>query len=312
MIRYVGKRILMMIPVLIGVALIIYLIMAMMPGDPAVRILGNDAGPDALAAMRERLGLDKPFMSRFLTYMGNLFIKLDFGNSWRTNQSVWKDLAPRIVVSLKLALISMCFAILIGVPFGVYSAVKQYSFGDNLLRVFSTILVAVPTFWFAMLLILLFALTLHWLPSGGTSNWTGYILPMITCGGPTGCSLLRMTRSTMLEEIRQDYVRTARAKGVPNQKVIYKHALRNALLPVISLIGSGFSFIIGGSVISESVFSIAGVGSLIILSINTIDVPTVTAGVIVVAFFYAVVMLIVDLTYAFIDPRIRAKYTRKV
>ena len=311
MLRYIGKRVLMMIPILIGVALIIYLIMAIMPGDPAVRILGNDAGPEALEAMRIKLGLDKPFLTRFFIYMRDLFTKLDFGDSWRTGQPVWKDLAPRIVVSLKRALISMAFAILIGIPAGVYSAVKQYSVGDSFLRVLSTILVAVPTFWFAMLLILAFALGLHWLPSGGTKSWLGYILPMITCGGPTGCSILRMTRSTMLEEIRQDYVRTAKAKGVPNQKVIYKHALRNALLPVISLIGTGFSFIIGGSVVSESVFSIAGVGSLIILSIKSVDVPMVTAGVIVVAFFYAIVMLVVDVAYAFIDPRIKAKYAKR-
>lgn len=310
MVRYIGKRFLMMVPVLIGVIFLIFTIMEMTPGDAAIRILGKDAGPEALEALREQIGLNKPYISRFFDYMWKIVTKLDFGDSWRTGNPVFQDISPRIAISVKNAFYSLFFGVIIGLPLGVYSAVKQYSITDNVLRVTATVLVAVPTFWFAMLLLLAFALYLRWLPSGGVTSWTSYILPMITCGGPLACSVLRYTRSTMLEEIRQDYVRTARAKGIPEREVTYKHALRNALLPVVTIIGSQFGAVLGGSVITESVFSMPGIGSLIILSIKSKDTPVVVAGVLMMAFLYAFIMLGVDLIYAYIDPRIKAKYTK--
>lgn len=310
MIRYIIKRLLLLIPILLGVALIIFLIMEFTPGDPAVRILGIEAPPEALEQLRMQLGLNKPMLERFFDYIFRIVTQLDFGMSWRTKNPVFVDILPRIPVSVTLAFYGIIFATLLGIPLGVLSAVKQYSPGDNILRVASTVLVAVPTFWLAMLLILGFSSYLGWLPSGGAASWKSYILPVITCGGPYGCAILRMTRSTMLEEIRQDYVRTARAKGVPVKIITYRHALKNALLPVVTTIGQNFGAILGGSVVAESVFSLPGIGSLVILGIKSKDTPTVVASVILIAFFFAIIMLAVDLVYALIDPRIKAKYMK--
>ncbi|MDW7670774.1 MAG: ABC transporter permease [Bacillota bacterium] len=310
MIRYVLKRLLLLIPILLGVSLLIFLIMELTPGDPAIRILGIEAPPEALAQLRVDLGLNKPLPIRFFDYIYNIVTGFDFGMSWRTKNPVFVDILPRIPVSATLAFFGIIFATLFGIPLGVLSAVKQYSKSDTVLRVISTILVAVPTFFLAMLLILGFSSYLGWLPSGGAASLKSYILPVITCGGPYGCAILRMTRSTMLEEIRQDYVRTARAKGVPNNIITYKHALKNALLPVVTTIGQNFGAILGGSVVAESVFSLPGIGSLVILGIKSKDTPTVVASVLLIAFFFAIIMLVVDLLYAFIDPRIRAKYSK--
>ena len=311
MIKYVVKRLVLLIPILLGVAFIIFFIMELTPGDPATRILGLDASPEALEALRVELGLNDPLLVRFADYIMNIFTRFDFGESWRTGNPVWTEILPRIPVSLTLAGLGIIFATLLGVPLGVMSAVKQYSPSDNIMRVVSTILVAVPTFLLAMVLILIFAAKLHWLPAAGIERGlVSYILPVITCGGPYGCAILRITRSTMLEEIRQDYVRTAKAKGVPPKRITYFHALRNALLPVITTIGGNFGHILGGSVVAETVFSMPGIGSLIILSIQSKDTPSVVAGVLLVAFFFAIIMLVVDLLYAFIDPRIKAKYVK--
>lgn len=308
--RYVINRLLLLVPILLGVALLIFLIMEFTPGDPAIKILGIEASPEALAQLRLQLGLNDPLPVRFFDYIYHIVTKLDFGISWRTKNPVFEDILPRIPVSATLALLGIVFATIFGIPLGVLSAVKQFSVSDNFLRVFSTILVAVPTFFLAMLLILGFSSYLGWLPSGGVESMKSYILPVITCGGPYGCAILRMTRSTMLEEIRQDYVRTAKAKGVPNNVVTYKHALKNALLPVVTTIGQNFGAILGGSVVAECVFSLPGIGSLIVLGIRSKDTPTVIASVLIIAFFFAVIMLVVDLLYAFIDPRIKEKYSK--
>lgn len=309
MVKYTVKRLLILIPILFGVAFIIFTIMDFTPGDPAIRILGPESSIEAREQLREELGLNLPFWERFFDYVKGIITELDFGNSYRTGNPVFKDIFDRLPVSLTVAFLGMILATVMGLPLGVYSAVKQYSKSDSFLRVASTILVAMPTFWLAMLLILVFSLYLPWLPSGGiTYGWTSYILPTITVGVPYGSKILRMTRSTMLEEIRQDYVRTARAKGLPENKVVYKHTLKNALLPVITTIGSSFGAILGGSVIAESVFNLPGLGTLIVLSIEAKDTPCVLASVLLLAFFFAIIMLIVDLVYAFIDPRIKAKY----
>ena len=299
MTKYIVKRLLVLIPILLGVTLIIFTIMDFTPGDPAVRILGPESSIEAREQLREELGLSQPFWVRFFDYVKDVFLKLDFGNSYRTGKPVFDDIFMRLPVSIKVAFLGMLLATVMGLPLGVLSAVKQYS-----------VLVAMPTFWLAMLLILVFALYLGWLPAGGALTWQSYILPTITVGVPYGSKVLRMTRSTMLEEIRQDYVRTARSKGVPEKKVIYGHALKNALLPVITTIGSAFGAILGGSVIAESVFNLPGLGSLIVLSIKAKDTPSVLASVLLLAVFFALIMLIVDLVYAFIDPRIKAKYAK--
>ncbi len=307
-IRYVIRRLFLMIPILLGVSLIVFSILEMTPGDPARNILGAEATVEQVNQLRHEMGLDKSFVERYALYLFNVVTKLDFGTSWRTGSPVFEDIAPRLPVSLRLTTMNIIVATVIGVPLGVYSAVRQNSVGDNLMRVLSTVFVATPTFWFAMILILVFALYLGWLPASGVLTWKGYIMPVTCTAVVASCRILRMTRSTMLECIREDYIRSARAKGVPNRKVIYQHALQNALLPVITTIGSTFGTVLGGSTVCENVFSLPGIGSLIVLSIKAKDEPTVMACVLFLAFFFAVVMLIVDIVYAFIDPRIKAKY----
>lgn len=308
--KYVMKRLLALIPVLLGVAFIIFTIMYFTPGDPAIRILGPESSVEAREQLRDELGLNEPFWTQFFNYVKNAVLHLDFGTSYRTGNPVFQDILARLPVSIKVAFLGMMLAVIMGLPLGVFSAVKQYSASDNFLRVASTVLVAMPTFWLAMLLILVFSVYLTWLPPGGIYGWTSYIMPTITVGVPYGSKILRMTRSTMLEEIRKDYVRTARAKGVPEKKVIYQHALKNALLPVITTIGSAFGQILGGSVIAESVFNLSGLGTLIVLSIKAKDTPSVMACVLLLAFFFAIIMLLVDLLYASVDPRIKAKYAK--
>ena len=228
----------------------------------------------------------------------------------RTKKPVFSEILHRFPVSIKLSAISIAFAVLIGIPLGVYSATHQYSVPDQILRVGSMFFVAVPPFWFAMMLILVFALNLGWLPTSGNSTFLHYILPMITLGMPYGGKFLRITRSTMLEVIRSDYITTAKAKGVPQRRITFTHALKNALLPVITTVATSFGGLLGGAIITESVFNMNGLGSLIVLSIKMKDTPTVMASIILLAVMFTIIMLIVDLIYAFIDPRIKAKYIK--
>ena len=310
MLRYVLKRLLLLIPVLLGVSFIIFTIMSLQPGDPGRMILGSSASQEAVDMLNHQLGVDRPFFTRYFSYLYNAVVHQDLGTSYRTSQPVINDILSRIGTSFRIAFNGIAMAAVIGIPIGVLSAVKQYSAIDNFSRITAMLMAAIPPFWLAMMLVLVFALKLGWLPPDGIDSWKNFILPMITLGLPYSGTLLRMTRSTMLEEIRQDYVRTARSKGVPEKKVIYGHALKNALLPVITTIGSAFGAILGGSVIAESVFNLPGLGSLIVLSIKAKDTPSVLASVLLLAVFFALIMLIVDLVYAFIDPRIKAKYAK--
>lgn len=308
--RYVVKRVLLLIPTILGVAFIIFSIMELTPGDPARLILGPDATAEAVETLRDELGLNDPFFIRFFNYIYKAVTELDFGASYRTQKPVFDDILPRVPVSVRVAFNGIGFAVLLGVPLGVFSAVHQYSLWDNILRVSSMFFVAVPSFWFAMILILVFSLYLGILPTSGVASWKGYILPMITLGMLYAGRILRITRSTMLEVIRQDYITTAKAKGIPQRKIIYGHALRNAILPVITTAATSFGGLLGGAIITESVFSLPGLGSLIVLSIKLKDTPCVTASIILLAVFFAIIMLLVDILYAFFDPRIRAKYMR--
>lgn len=310
MIKYVVKRVLILIPIVLGVAFIIFSIMELTPGDPARLILGPDATAEAVEQLRDELGLNAPFFVRFFNYIYEAVTKLNFGTSYRTQKPVFDDVLPRLPVSVKVAFNGIGFAVLLGIPLGVYSAVHQYSTQDNLLRVTSMFFVAVPPFWFAMMLILVFGLYLGALPTSGVASWKGYILPMLTLGMQYAGRILRITRSTMLECIRQDYITTAKAKGIPQRKITYSHALKNALLPVITTVATSFGGLLGGAIITESVFSLPGLGSLIVLSIKLKDTPTVMASIILLAILFSLIMLLVDLIYAFSDPRIKAKYVR--
>lgn len=296
-----------MIPVLLGVAFIIFAIMDMTPGDPAMLILGEGTPPEVLEAKREELGLNDPFLIRFANYVFNA-VRGDLGNSYRTNISVSTEIQGRIGYTLLLSIVSITIAVLIGLPIGILSAVKQYSITDQLTLAISLIVTSMPGFFLAMLLILFFSLRLNWLPPMGVENWKSYILPSIALASSTTAALLRMTRSTMLEVIRQDYIRTARAKGAGERSVIYHHALRNALLPVVTVIGVNFGQALGGSIVIEQVFAIPGIGTLMINSIRQKDTPMVMASVLFSAIIASLVNLLVDLLYSFIDPRLMSQY----
>ena len=299
-----------MILIIIGVAFVVFSIMEMTPGDPAVMMLGDQVSPETIESFHKQFGLDKPFIIRFLNYALKLFTEFDFGTSWLTSRPVLGTLQARVPITLIIAVSSIAFASLIGVSVGVLSAVKQYSTLDYVARVTAMMMAAVPVFWLGMMLTILFALRLGWLPSSGVGSWRNYVLPMMTLGFPYSARILRGTRTYMLEAVRQDFVRTARAKGVPERVVIWKHALGNACLPIINVIGVYIGALLGGAVVTETVFGCNGLGTFIIDSVKRKDIPAVTGGTVFLAIVFSFILLVVDILYAAVDPRIKARYSK--
>lgn len=308
--RYIIKRLLFLIPTIFGVTFIIYAIMSITPGDPGRAILGVNALQADVDAYNHMLGYDLPFIQKYLSYMKNMLIFQDFGISYFTKQSVFNEILPRFMLTIKLALAGVALAALIGVPLGIDAAVNQYSLRDTVPSLLAFFIAAIPGFVLGMVLLYIFALKLNLLPSYGVGSFENYIMPALAISIPPAAQNMRFTKSSMLEAIRQDYVRTARAKGAPERTVIWKHALRNALLPVVTQIGMSLGLLIAGTVVIEKLFSLPGIGSLIVDRISFKDEPVIIAGTILISVAFTVVMLVVDITYAFIDPRIRAKYTR--
>lgn len=308
MIRYVLKRLLQLIPVLIGLTFVIFALINLAPGDPGSAILGATAPPEAIQAFNEEIGYYDPFFVRYGRFLLGL-LKFDFGASYASKQSVMLEIAGRFPLTLKIAAYSMIFAVVVGVPLGVLSAVKQYSLLDEIARVLSVGFAAVPSFWLALLMISLFAVKLQILPSFGADTWKHFVLPVVALGTPYAARELRMTRSCMLETIRQDYIRTVRAKGAAEKRVIWKHAFKNALLPVVTQVGSHFGVLIGGAIVTETVFSMPGLGTYLITAIHAKNINSVMGATTVMAVSFCLVMLLVDLLYAAIDPRIKAKYS---
>lgn len=308
MYKYVIKRLLFTIPVIFGAIFLVFTIMQLTPGDPGALILGITAKPEDIAALNHELGADRPFLVQFIDYMKNLIFHFDFGESYRTGKPVFDSILSRFPTTFWLALWSMILSSIIGIGFGIVSAVKQYSAIDNALTTLAMLLSAMPGFWLGLMLMMLFSLKLGLLPSSGIDTWAGYVLPVVTLSLGAAASQMRLTRSTMLETIRMDYIRTAKSKGAPEKIVILKHALKNALLPVITSMGMSFGGSLGGAVIIETVFGLPGVGMLIVDSIRQKDVPMVMAATIFLAVLFCLVMLVVDILYAYIDPRIKAKY----
>lgn len=308
--KYIIKRILLMIPILLGVTIIVFTILSFTPGDPARLILGQAAPQEAVDALHKAMGLDAPFFERYFRYMGDLF-QGDFGTSYRTQRPVFDEIFARFPVTIKLALFSVVLVIVIGIPLGILSAVKQYSILDMICTVSAMFMASIPGFWLGLMMILLFALRLGWLPPSFDGTWMSFIMPSIALSLPIAAEVLRMTRSTMLETIRQDYIRTARSKGAAERRVIWGHALKNAMLPVVTVIGSEFGGLLGGSILIESVFGMPGLGSLVVTSIRSKDVPQVMAATLFIALIFCVVLLINDIVYAYIDPRVKARYEKQ-
>lgn len=308
--RYIVKRLLMLIPVLLCVSFLIFFIMDLAPGDPALMIAGDGADPAVVEQIREDYGFNDPLLVRYFNYMKGL-VKGDLGVSYISNKNVWDTYIQRFPATAKLAVAAIICAIVISIVLGIYSAIHQNTWKDNVSVVAALLGLSMPQFWLGLLLIIAFSLQLKWFPSGGDyGNLKSLILPAITIGTNNAALMTRTTRSSMLDVLRQDYLCTARAKGVKEKKVILKHALKNALIPIITVGGVQFAYILGGAVLVESVFAWPGIGRLIVDSINHRDIPMVTGCVIITTMLVCIVQLIVDVIYAYVDPRIKAQYTK--
>lgn len=307
--RYIIKRLLMLIPVLLGVAFIIYAIMNVAEGDPVYQVAGPDATEEQLDALREEMGLNGSLLERYFRYIFKL-LRGDLGTSYVSRMDVMQLYLQRLPNTLKLASVAMIVAVVISVPLGIVAAVNQNSIKDTVSMILALLGLSMPNFWLGLLLMLLFSLKLGWFPSGGAEGLRSVVLPAVTVGVGLAALLTRTTRSSMLDVLRQDYLRTARAKGVSEKRVVFHHALRNALIPIITIFGVQFSNVLGGSVLAETVFAWPGVGRLVVDAIDQRDIPTVTGALIMTTMLVTVVNLIVDIVYAYVDPRIKAQYTK--
>jgi peptide/nickel transport system permease protein len=332
--RYIAKRLLNLLPVILGITLLVFAFLHLIPGDPAITMLGDRATPQQVEALRERMGLNQPLPLQYLKFLWDL-IRLDFGTSIITGVPIAEEIRIRWPATFELSVAAMLVASILGIPAGVLAAVRKNSFVDNLTMSGSLLGVSLPVYWLGLLLIYFFAVNLNWLPPSGRLSIdagfsfkaiTGFyvldallqldfkalqdvlvhlILPAITLGTIPLAILGRITRSAMLEVLSQDYIRTARAKGLLERWVIFKHALKNALLPVVTIIGLQFGTLLGGAILTETIFSWPGIGSWIYEGILNRDYPVVQGGVVFVAVAFVLINLIVDLSYAFLDPRIQ-------
>ena len=307
MLRYIIRRLLFLIPVLIGVAFCVFTLLYLTPGDPARMVLGDLATDEAIKEFRDREGLNDPYLVQFGNYVYKAVVHGDIGRSYNSKRPVMTEIWTAFPYTLKLSAFAMVIAIVIGIPCGIISAIKQYSWFDTVTMIFAMIGLSMPVFWLGLLLILLFAVHLRWLPSSGFSTFRAMILPSFALAAQSISMVTRMTRSSMLEVIRADYIRTARAKGQKESVVIWVHALRNALIPVVTLCGLQFGHLLCGAILTESIFAVPGVGRLMVTAIMMRDYPMVQGGVLFVAVAFSIVNLLVDLLYAYIDPRIKAQ-----
>ena len=310
MARFIFYRLVSMSLVLLVTVVIIFTLMYFVPGDPAISLLGENATHEAVRDIHEKLGLDDPFFVRLGRYVWD-FMHGDLGISYRSKNPVFGELMARYPTTLKLAFGSTILGILIGVSAGIVSAVRQYSFLDRLFTTISLFGASAPSFWIAMVLVLIFSLWLGLLPATGSYGIRYWILPIFTLGLQCSASIMRMTRSSMLEVIRQDFIRTARAKGQTEMKIIVNHALRNALIPILTITGIRMCGFLGGSVLVETVFALPGVGKYILDSVSFQDYPVVQGGVMWICLNCVVITFVVDMLYGLVDPRIRSMYGTK-
>lgn len=306
--RYILRRLAMLIPVLIGISIFVFLLMHITPGDPALLMLGEHAPKAQLEALREEMGLNDPLPTQYFNWLKKA-VRLDFGRSLRSKKLVTREILDRLPATAELALAAVAFSVLVGVPVGIISATKPNSWFDNVAMVGALTGVGMPVFWQGIMLILIFSVHLQWLPSSGRmGGWQYLILPAITLGTASTASIARMTRSSMLDVLQHDYIRTARAKGLSGGKVVLVHALRNALIPVVTMVGLQFGGLMSGAVLTETIFAWPGIGRMVVEAINNKDFPLVQGTIMAFALVYALVNLVVDITYAFLDPRLRLLY----
>lgn len=311
MLNYITKRLIATFFVVLGISFIIFSVMSLSPGDPAQIILGDGASQEDIANLREEMGLNDNLFVRYFRYITKA-LRGNLGNSYRTGQPVGIELIARLPNTILLAFFGVGAAAMIGVPIGMISAVKQYSIVDNVTMILAMIMTSMPPFWLGLMLMLSFALNLGLVPAIGVDIWQGFILPSVTLAIGNMAVIIRMTRSTMLEVLREDYIRTARAKGASKRNVVWNHALRNALLPVITTIGINFGIQLGGAIVVENVFSIPGLGTLIITSVRQKDIPMVMGSIIIIALMICLVTLLMDILYTFLDPRVKIEKGQKL
>jgi peptide/nickel transport system permease protein len=305
MTQYIIRRLLQMIPITLGILTLIFSLIHLIPGDPAVQIAGEGARPQDIENVRKALGLDQPLWKQYVTYLKNL-AKGDLGKSFRTGESVAEEIKVRYPATMQLAFGAMFVALLVAFPLGVISAIYRNSWIDNVARFFALIGVSMPSFWFGPLLIIAFAINREWFPvSGREQGWRSLVLPSVTMGLALAAILTRMIRVSLAEELNQLYVTTAIAKGVTRAKAIFAHALKNALIPVITVLALQFGSLLTGAIITEQIFSWPGLGRLLISSITSRDYPQVQASILVIALTYIMVNFISDLLYGVADPRIK-------
>lgn len=313
--RYIGKRLLMIIPVLVGVTLLVFVVLSLAPGDPAVSILGDKATEADIEAKREELGLNDPILIQYLNYVSKA-VKGDFGVSYKNQLSVMKQVLDRFPNTLIIAMGAILFSLVLGIPVGILSAKKQYSMVDNIAMIGALIGVSMPVFWMGLLMVIVFSLRLRLLPSSGMGEgfiplMKSLVLPVVALGSYSLAMIARTTRSSVLEVIRQDYISTARSKGITERQVTTRHMLKNALIPIITAVGLQFGTLMGGSIMTETVFSWPGIGRLIVDSIKSRDIPMVMGSVIFLSVIFSFVNLLIDLLYAFVDPQIKSQYKGK-
>jgi len=312
MITYLLKRTLILFLTLLLVSIAIFAVLMVIPGDPAQIILGIHATPETLRNLRHQMGLDRPVIIQYLHYMKNLALG-DLGRSITYDVPIHSLILSRLQVTIPLAILSLIFAVSISIPMGIYSSLHRNRPGDYGIMVFSQVGLAVPAFWAGILLILLFAVTLHWLPAGGFHAWQtdpikalrSLLLPAFSLGFVRAAVLTRMTRSAMLEVLGEDYIRTARSKGLPKRMVVYKHAFRNAIIPVVTIIGLQAGDLLAGAIIIENVFHLPGVGRLVFEAIGQRDLPVIQGVVLLIAVMIVVINFVIDIAYRYLDPRIR-------
>ena len=311
MMVYTAKRLMMLIPILIGVSILAFLIMHLIPGDPARVIAGMGASPEDVEGIRQRLGLDRPIHVQYFEFMRGI-AQGDLGNSIRTRRPVLTEMIDRYPATINLGGAALAVGVLIGVPAGVVAAVKQYSAFDSMSMMVAIFGLSMPSFWMGLMLVYFLGYRLELLPPSGMLGppwtWDGMrslLMPAFTLGTPTAAVLARLSRSSMLEVVRQDYIRTARAKGLKEAIIVMRHALKNALIPVITVAGMQLGYLLGGAVVVETVFAWPGLGRLVVSAIHFRDFPVVRGGVMLFALTFVLVNLLVDLAYGMVDPRIR-------
>jgi len=304
MFQYVLKRLFSTLPVLFGISLLLFFMLRMLPGDPAQVLAGQMASPEDIETIRQQLGLHRPVLVQYGLFLGRL-ARFDLGRSARTQHPVIQEVWARLPNTILLAVAAIALACLFGIPAGILAAIRPYTWIDYLFTSMALFGISMPVFWLGLMLIILFSVILHWLPAGGTGSWKHLILPSLTLAAFVVAFITRMTRASMIETLSQDYTTTARSKGLKEEVVVIKHALKNAMIPIITVVGLQFGLLLGGAVLTETVFAWPGMGRLIVDSILARDYPVIQGAILIFGLLYILVNLGVDLLYAYLDPRIR-------